>query len=103
MTFALKNHFLTEPCCVSDNTAGILTRRSSYSRFQQSVHFVPVVITDGDYPIQSSTSTLTVRVCACDHKGNMELCNVEAMSDSPGLVTGALVSVLLCLLILLSK
>uniref|UniRef100_A0A3P9J7C5 Cadherin-12 n=1 Tax=Oryzias latipes TaxID=8090 RepID=A0A3P9J7C5_ORYLA len=85
----------------ADNTAGILTRRSSYSRFQQSVHLVPVVITDGDYPIQSSTSTLTVRVCACDHKGNMELCNAEAMSDSPGLVTGALVSVLLCLLILL--
>ncbi|KAF6720308.1 Cadherin-6 [Oryzias melastigma] len=85
----------------ADNTAGILTRRSSYSRFQQSVYLVPVVITDGDYPIQSGTSTLTVRVCTCDHKGNMELCNVEAMSDSPGLVTGALVSILLCLLILL--
>ncbi|XP_075871647.1 cadherin-6 [Nelusetta ayraudi] len=84
-----------------DNTAGILTRRSSYSRLHQSVYLVPVVITDGDYPMQSSTGTLTVRVCTCDRQGNMELCNVEALSSSPGLSTGALVAILLCAVILL--
>lgn len=84
-----------------DNTAGILTRRASYSRLHQSVYLVPVVITDGDYPMQSSTGTLTVRVCTCDRDGKMELCNAEALSSSPGLSTGALIAILLCAIILL--
>ncbi|XP_041659878.1 cadherin-6-like [Cheilinus undulatus] len=84
-----------------DNTAGILTRRSSYSRLHQSVYLVPVVITDGDYPMQSSTGTLTVRVCTCDRDGNMEACNAEAQGSSPGLSTGALIAILLCAIILL--
>ncbi|KAM9321976.1 cadherin-6-like isoform 2-T2 [Pholidichthys leucotaenia] len=84
-----------------DNTATILTRRASYSRLHQSVYLVPVVITDGDYPMQSSTGTLTVRVCTCDRQGNMELCNTEALSSSPGLSTGALIAILLCAVILL--
>ncbi|XP_029930588.1 cadherin-6 [Myripristis murdjan] len=84
-----------------DNTAGILTRRASYSRLHQSVHLVPVVITDGDYPMQSSTGTLTVRVCTCDHDGNMELCNADALTSSAGLSTGAFIAILLCAIILL--
>ncbi|KAF3858820.1 hypothetical protein F7725_012021 [Dissostichus mawsoni] len=92
------NHFSLS---CSDNTAGILTRRASYSRLHQSVYLVPVVITDGDYPMQSSTGTLTVRVCTCDREGNMELCNAEALSSSPGLSTGALIAILLCAIILL--
>uniref|UniRef100_A0AAV2JSF9 Cadherin domain-containing protein n=1 Tax=Knipowitschia caucasica TaxID=637954 RepID=A0AAV2JSF9_KNICA len=84
-----------------DNTAAILTRRNSYSRLQQSVYTVVVVITDADYPMQSSTGTLTVRVCSCDRHGNMELCNAEALSSSPGLSTGALIAILLCAVILL--
>lgn len=84
-----------------DNTAGILTRRANYNRHHQSIYLVPVVITDGDYPMQSSTGTLTVRVCTCDHEGNMELCNAEALSSSPGLSTGALIAILLCAIILL--
>lgn len=84
-----------------DNTAGILTRRANYNRLLQSIYLVPVVITDGDYPMQSSTGTLTVRVCTCDLEGNMELCNAEALSSSPGLSTGALIAILLCAIILL--
>ncbi|KAM6948502.1 cadherin-6-like [Aplochiton taeniatus] len=84
-----------------DNTAGILTRRTSYNRLQQSVYLVSVVLTDGDYPMQSSTGTLTVRVCTCDREGNMELCNAEALSSSAGLSTGALIAILLCVIILL--
>ncbi|XP_060940396.1 cadherin-6-like isoform X2 [Limanda limanda] len=84
-----------------DNTASILTRRASYSRLHQSIYLVPVVITDGEYPMQSSTGTLTVRVCTCDRDGNMELCNPEALSSSPGLSTGALIAILLCAIILL--
>uniref|UniRef100_A0AAQ5Y355 Cadherin-10 n=1 Tax=Amphiprion ocellaris TaxID=80972 RepID=A0AAQ5Y355_AMPOC len=84
-----------------DNTAGILTRRNSYSSLQKSVYHVPVVISDGEFPMQSSTNTLTIRVCTCDREGNMKLCNAEALTARAGLSTGALVAILLCVIILL--
>lgn len=67
-----------------------------------NTYLLPVVISDNDYPIQSSTSTLTVNVCACDSRGNVQSCNTEALL-SAGLSTGALVAILLCVIILLSK
>uniref|UniRef100_A0A8C7ZE24 Cadherin 6 n=1 Tax=Oryzias sinensis TaxID=183150 RepID=A0A8C7ZE24_9TELE len=84
-----------------DNTAWILTRRSSYSSLQRSVYHVPVVISDGELPALSSTNTLTIRVCTCDREGNMKLCNPEALTAKAGLSTGALVAILLCVMILL--
>ncbi|XP_076014285.1 cadherin-10-like isoform X2 [Genypterus blacodes] len=84
-----------------DNTANILTRRGGFSRREMSLYFLPVVISDNDYPIQSSTSTLIVRVCACDSRGNMQTCNPEVLPFSDGLTTGALVAILLCVIILL--
>uniref|UniRef100_A0A3B5MLU3 Cadherin 6 n=1 Tax=Xiphophorus couchianus TaxID=32473 RepID=A0A3B5MLU3_9TELE len=84
-----------------DNTAWILTRRNSYNSLQKSVYHVPVVITDGEFPVQSSTNTLTIRVCTCDREGNMKLCNPEALTARAGLSTGALVAILLCVVILL--
>ncbi|KAM8822455.1 cadherin-10-like [Spinachia spinachia] len=84
-----------------DNTANILTRRGGFSRREMSLYFLPVVISDNDYPIQSSTSTLIVRVCACDSRGNMQTCDPEVLPFSEGLTTGALVAVLLCVVILL--
>uniref|UniRef100_H2V8R7 Cadherin 10 n=1 Tax=Takifugu rubripes TaxID=31033 RepID=H2V8R7_TAKRU len=86
-----------------DNTANILTRRGGFSRREMSMYFLPVVISDNDYPIQSSTSTLVVRVCACDSRGNMQSCSPEVLPFSEGLTTGALVAILLCVIILLSK
>ncbi|KAL7851664.1 hypothetical protein AOLI_G00220200 [Acnodon oligacanthus] len=84
-----------------DNTASIFTRRTGFRRSQKSTYLVSVVISDGDIPMQSSTSTLTIRVCTCTRDGTMELCNAEALSGSAGLSTGALVAILLCVLILL--
>ncbi|XP_010745283.2 cadherin-6 [Larimichthys crocea] len=84
-----------------DNTAWILTRRNSYNSLQKSIYHVPVVISDGEFPMQSSTSTLTVRVCTCDREGKMKLCNAEALTARAGLSTGALVAILLCVIILL--
>uniref|UniRef100_A0A674MGP4 Cadherin-10 n=1 Tax=Takifugu rubripes TaxID=31033 RepID=A0A674MGP4_TAKRU len=84
-----------------DNTANILTRRGGFSRREMSMYFLPVVISDNDYPIQSSTSTLVVRVCACDSRGNMQSCSPEVLPFSEGLTTGALVAILLCVIILL--
>uniref|UniRef100_A0A8C3CCI9 Cadherin 9 n=1 Tax=Cairina moschata TaxID=8855 RepID=A0A8C3CCI9_CAIMO len=84
-----------------DNTAGIMTRRNGYSRSKTSTYLLPVIIFDNDYPIQSSTGTLTIRVCACDSQGNMQSCNAEALLLPAGLSTGALVAILLCIIILL--
>ncbi|XP_056149708.1 cadherin-6-like [Lampris incognitus] len=84
-----------------DNTAGILTRHARYSRVLQSLYLLPVVISDGGQPVQSSTGTLTVRVCTCDGEGNMEVCIAEARTSSAGLSPGALSAILLCVVLLL--
>ncbi|XP_041253112.1 cadherin-12 isoform X2 [Onychostruthus taczanowskii] len=84
-----------------NNTAGIETRRNGYSRRQQELYFLPVVIEDSSYPIQSSTNTLTIRVCRCDSDGTIQSCNVEAIFLPVGLSTGALIAILLCIVILL--
>ncbi|XP_053103463.1 cadherin-9 isoform X3 [Hemicordylus capensis] len=84
-----------------DNTAGVITRRNGYSRNKMSTYLLPVIIFDNDYPIQSSTGTLTIRVCACDSQGNMQSCNAEALLLPAGLSTGALIAILLCIIILL--
>ncbi|NXK09590.1 CADH9 protein, partial [Herpetotheres cachinnans] len=84
-----------------DNTAGIMTRRNGYSRNKMSTYLLPIIIFDNDYPIQSSTGTLTIRVCACDSRGNMQSCSAEALLLPAGLSTGALVAILLCIIILL--
>ncbi|NXJ84104.1 CADH9 protein, partial [Trogon melanurus] len=84
-----------------DNTAGIMTRRNGYSRSKMNTYLLPIIIFDNDYPIQSSTGTLTIRVCACDSRGNMQSCSAEALLLPAGLSTGALVAILLCIVILL--
>ncbi|XP_068253143.1 cadherin-9 isoform X2 [Nyctibius grandis] len=84
-----------------DNTAGIMTRRNGYSRSKMSTYLLPIIIFDNDYPIQSSTGTLTIRVCACDSQGNMQSCSAEALLLPAGLSTGALVAILVCIIILL--
>ncbi|KAM8967833.1 cadherin-6-like [Pelodytes ibericus] len=84
-----------------DNTASIFTRRSGYSRHDMNTYLLPVVISDYGFPIQSSTGTLTIHVCACDHKGNTQSCSAEALIHPTGLSTGALIAILLCIIILL--
>ncbi|KAM4870193.1 cadherin-12 isoform X2 [Urocitellus parryii] len=85
-----------------NNTAGIETRRNGYSRRQQELYFLPVVIEDSSYPVQSSTNTMTIRVCRCDSEGTILSCNVEAIFLPVGLSTGALIAILLCIVILLA-
>ncbi|KAM6280978.1 cadherin-12 isoform 2-T2 [Porphyrio hochstetteri] len=84
-----------------NNTAGIETRRNGYSRRQQELYFLPLVIEDSSYPVQSSTNTMTIRVCRCDSDGTILSCNVEAIFLPVGLSTGALIAILLCIVILL--
>ncbi|XP_053452544.1 cadherin-12 isoform X2 [Nycticebus coucang] len=85
-----------------NNTAGIETRRNGYSRRQQELYLFPVVTEDSSYPVQSSTNTMTIRVCRCDSDGTILSCNVEAIFLPVGLSTGALIAILLCVVILLA-
>ncbi|XP_048385225.1 cadherin-7a [Stegostoma tigrinum] len=84
-----------------DNTATILTRRAGFSRQEQAVYFLPIVIVDNGTPPLSSTNTLTVRVCTCDDDGIAQSCNAEAFVLPAGLSTGALIAILACVLTLL--
>ncbi|KFW79953.1 Cadherin-18 [Manacus vitellinus] len=85
-----------------DNTASILTRRRRYSRTTQDTYYLPVLISDGGVPPLSSSSTLTIRVCACERDGRVRTCHAEAFLSSAGLSTGALIAILLCIVILLA-
>ncbi|XP_026556848.1 cadherin-12 isoform X2 [Pseudonaja textilis] len=85
----------------TNNTAGIVAGRSGYSRRQQEFYLLPIVIEDSSYPKQSSTNTMTIRVCRCDSDGSILSCNAEAIFLPVGLSTGALIAILLCIIILL--
>ncbi|XP_061778426.1 cadherin-20-like isoform X2 [Nerophis ophidion] len=85
-----------------DNTAWILTRRGGWSQRQQAVFHLPIVVTDGEQPVQSSTSTLTVRVCSCDGDGEVMSCDGEAYGLHSSLSRVALIAILACILVLLA-
>ncbi|KAJ3611267.1 hypothetical protein NHX12_021283 [Muraenolepis orangiensis] len=84
-----------------DNTAWILTHRGGWGKREQSVFYLPVHISDGGRPVQTSTATMTVRVCSCDHDGKTMSCNAEAYSLPASLSRGALIAILACIFVLL--
>ncbi|XP_069367812.1 cadherin-12-like [Paralichthys olivaceus] len=84
-----------------NNTAGIVTRRSGFQRRLQDVYVLPVVVEDSGYPAQSSTATLTIRVCSCEMGGSLLTCSAEAIFLPVGLSTGALMAILLCVALLI--
>ncbi|XP_029309297.1 cadherin-12-like [Cottoperca gobio] len=84
-----------------NNTAGIVTRRTGFQQRLQDVHVLPVVVEDSGYPAQSSTATLTIRVCSCGAGGSLLTCSAEAIFLPVGLSTGALMAILLCVALLI--
>ncbi|CAK6981469.1 cadherin-12-like isoform X1, partial [Scomber scombrus] len=84
-----------------NNTAGIVTRRSGFQRRLQEFYVLPVVVEDSGYPAQSSTATLTIRVCSCEAGGSLLTCSAEAIFLPVGLSTGALMAILICVALLI--
>ncbi|KAK7944764.1 hypothetical protein WMY93_000492 [Mugilogobius chulae] len=84
-----------------NNTAGIVTRRSGFLRHLQEEYLLPVLVEDSGYPAQSSTSTLTIRVCSCGTAGALLTCSAQAVVLPVGLSTGALMAILLCVALLI--
>ncbi|RXN37552.1 cadherin-2-like protein [Labeo rohita] len=65
---------------------------------ESGIYQIPIVITDsGDMPL-SNTSYLRVKVCQCDHNGD---CTDQERIMTAGLSTGAIISLLLCIITLL--
>uniref|UniRef100_A0A3Q1HGC1 Cadherin-12 n=1 Tax=Anabas testudineus TaxID=64144 RepID=A0A3Q1HGC1_ANATE len=83
-----------------NNTAGIVTRHSGFQL--QDVYILPVVVEDSGYPAQSSTSSLTIRVCSCEAGGSLLTCSAEAIFLPVGLSTGALMAIVLCVALLIA-
>ncbi|XP_056869036.1 cadherin-7 isoform X2 [Takifugu flavidus] len=83
-----------------DNTAGIVARRSSFSRRDRTQYLLPVVVTDSGSPALSSTSTLTISVCSCQPGGHCPTGGVRALAMSMGVSLQTLLGLSVCLLTL---
>ncbi|XP_022049493.1 cadherin-7 [Acanthochromis polyacanthus] len=83
-----------------DNTAGIVARRSTFTRKDRTHYLLPVVVADSGSPALSSTSTLTISVCSCQPAGHCPSGGVEALALSMGLSMQTLLGILVCLVTL---
>lgn len=102
-SFFLFTFSIPEPLSSSDNTARILTRRSSFRQQEQSVFYLPILISDNGQPVLSSTGTLTIQVCSCDDNGHVLSCSPEAYMLPVSLSRGALIAILACIFVLLGE
>lgn len=102
--FPLPSPFsILESLSSSDNTARILTRRSGFRQKEQSVFYLPILISDNGQPVLSSTGTLTIQVCSCDDDGHVLSCSPEAYMLPVSLSRGALIAILACIFVLLGE
>ena len=67
---------------------------------ESGIYEIPIIITDSGNLPMSNTSYLRVKVCQCDIKGD---CTDQQLIMTAGLGTGAIIAILLCIIILLSK
>lgn len=67
-----------------DNTAGIVARRSTFTRKDQNQYLLPVVVTDSGSPALSSTTTLTISVCSCQPAGHCPTGGAKPLALSMG-------------------
>uniref|UniRef100_A0A3Q2VND4 Cadherin-12 n=1 Tax=Haplochromis burtoni TaxID=8153 RepID=A0A3Q2VND4_HAPBU len=83
-----------------DNTAGIVARRSTFTRKDRTQYLLPVVVADSGSPALSGTSTLTISVCSCQPAGHCPTGGVEALALSMGVSLQTLLGILFCLVTL---
>ncbi|XP_016101986.1 cadherin-20-like [Sinocyclocheilus grahami] len=83
-----------------DNTASILARRSTFTQHDRTHYHLPVVIRDSGSLIQSSTTTLTIRVCVCQPTGH---CPSGGMEISLDVSMQILLGLSVCLIILTAE
>lgn len=67
---------------------------------EPGVYEVPVIVSDSGNPPLSNRSIIKVKVCPCDEHGD---CTTLGAVAAAGLGTGAIISILICIIILLSE
>uniref|UniRef100_A0A8B9HHJ9 Cadherin 2 n=1 Tax=Astyanax mexicanus TaxID=7994 RepID=A0A8B9HHJ9_ASTMX len=67
---------------------------------ERGIYKIPIVITDSGNLPMSNMSYLRLKVCHCDQNGD---CTEHERAIAAGLGTGAIIAILLCIIILLSK
>lgn len=67
---------------------------------EPGVYEVPVIVSDSGNPPLSNRSVIKVKVCPCDENGD---CTTLGAVAAAGLGTGAIISILICIIILLSE
>lgn len=103
LSFSLCPRTILESLSPSDNTARILTRKAGFRQQEQSVFYLPILISDNGQPVLSSTGTLTIQVCSCDDGGHVLSCSPEAYLLPVSLSRGALIAILACVFVLLGE
>ncbi|XP_068160199.1 cadherin-20 isoform X2 [Antennarius striatus] len=83
-----------------DNTAGIVARRSTFTRKDRTQYLLPIVVTDSGSPALSSTSTLTIGVCSCHPAGHCPSGGVEALALYMGVSLQTFIGLAVCLVTL---
>lgn len=86
------------PPFFTDNTAGILTRRSTFTHHDRILYHLPMVITDSGSPALSSTATFTISVCVCQSTGRCPSSGMETLALSIGVSMQALLGISICLI-----
>lgn len=86
-----------------DNTAGVVARRSTFTRKDQNQYLLPVVVTDSGSPALSSTSTLTISVCSCQPAGHCPTGGVKTLALSMGISLQTLLGLVVYMVILIGK
>uniref|UniRef100_A0A4W6EWS8 Cadherin-4 n=1 Tax=Lates calcarifer TaxID=8187 RepID=A0A4W6EWS8_LATCA len=66
---------------------------------EPGVYEVPIIVSDSGNPPLSNRSVIKVKVCPCDENGD---CTTLGAVAAAGLGTGAIISILICVIILLS-
>uniref|UniRef100_A0A8D0BWY7 Cadherin-5 n=1 Tax=Salvator merianae TaxID=96440 RepID=A0A8D0BWY7_SALMN len=78
-----------------DNTANVTVKYGQFNRELVKTHYLPIVISDNGSPRQSSTNTLTIRVCKCNEEGEFTFC--EQAAKQTGVSVQALIAILICI------
>ncbi|XP_042294221.1 cadherin-5 [Sceloporus undulatus] len=82
-----------------DNTVNVTVKYGQFNRELVKTHYLPIIISDNGSPQQSSTSTLSIRICKCDEEGNAMVC--EEAAKQVGVTFEALVAIFVCFLIII--
>ncbi|XP_007421112.1 cadherin-5 [Python bivittatus] len=83
-----------------DNTANVTVKFGEFNRELVKTHFLPIIISDNGAPPQTSTNTLTLRVCKCDEEGDFTFCEEPAKLVGVGLQV--LLAILFCIFTILA-